>query len=59
MAIKADNGKLPYYSLIIAKGADALSKSLQDSNMELLTIEMAHALAAAALPSITRIPSTE
>ena len=56
LAIKAANGKLPYYSLIIAKGADALSKSLQDSNMELMAIEMSHALAAAALPQHHKDP---
>jgi PIN domain nuclease of toxin-antitoxin system len=56
LAIKAANGKLPHYSLIIAKGADALSKSLQDSNIELMAIEMSHALAAAALPQHHKDP---
>jgi PIN domain nuclease of toxin-antitoxin system len=56
LAIKAGNGKLPLYSLIIEKGADALSKSLHESDMELMPIEMSHALAAAALPQHHRDP---
>jgi PIN domain nuclease of toxin-antitoxin system len=56
LAVKAANGKLPFYSRIIAEGAGALMRSLRESNMELLPIEMSHALAAAALPQHHRDP---
>jgi PIN domain nuclease of toxin-antitoxin system len=56
LAIKAANGKLPFYSAIIAGGPAALIRSLRESNLELLPVELSHALAAAALPQHHRDP---
>jgi PIN domain nuclease of toxin-antitoxin system len=56
LAIKAANGKLPTYAAMIAGGSDGLTRSLRDSKMELLPLELSHALAAAALPQHHRDP---
>lgn len=56
LAIKAANGKLPFYAQLIAGGVGSLMASLQESNFRLLGIEMSQALAAAALPQHHRDP---
>jgi PIN domain nuclease of toxin-antitoxin system len=56
MAIKAANGKLPFYSIMIARGSPALIASLQEANFTLLGIELDHTLAAAGLPQHHRDP---
>ena len=56
MAIKAANGKLPFYSEMIAKGPATLIAGLRETNFTLLGIEIEHALAAANLPQYHRDP---
>jgi len=56
MAIKAANGKLPFYSDMIAKGWQALLADLRGQNFSLLGIELDHALAATSLPQHHRDP---
>jgi len=56
LAIKAANGKLPFYTSLIAGGANKLTASLQESGFELLLIGVQHALIAAALPQYHRDP---
>jgi PIN domain nuclease of toxin-antitoxin system len=56
MAIKAANGKLPFYSEMIAKGSQALVADLKASNFSLLGIELNHALVATSLPQHHRDP---
>ncbi|HEY1838299.1 MAG TPA: type II toxin-antitoxin system VapC family toxin [Rhizomicrobium sp.] len=56
LAIKAANGKLPFYSKMIADGSGALIASLQATNFLLLEIELDHLLGAAALPQHHRDP---
>jgi PIN domain nuclease of toxin-antitoxin system len=56
LAIKAANGKLPRFAAMITPGLSALLESLRESGLELLPIEVSHALAAAALPQHHRNP---
>ncbi len=56
MAIKAANGKLPYYTALATRGADGVMHALRESSFELLDIALHHALAAAALPQHHRDP---
>jgi len=56
LAIKAAKGELPYFSVMLARGPDALTASLRASNFELLPVAMAHALASVALPQHHRDP---
>jgi len=56
MAIKAANGKLPFYSEMIAEGPARLIADLRETNFTLLGIEIEHALAAANLPQHHRDP---
>lgn len=56
MAIKAANGKLPFYSEMIANDSDTLIAGLRETNFTLLGIELEHALAAANLPQHHRDP---
>lgn len=56
LAIKAANGKLPAYAAMIADGPDGLMKSLTESGLSLLHIDVSHVLAAAALPQHHRDP---
>jgi len=56
LAIKAANGKLPRFTEMMARGPDMLLAGLRESGLELLPIEVSHALAAAALPQHHRDP---
>ncbi len=56
MAIKAANGKLPFYSRMTANGSAALVAGLREANFALLGIELDHALAATNLPQHHRDP---
>jgi PIN domain nuclease of toxin-antitoxin system len=56
MAIKAANGKLPFYSEMIANGPATLIEGLRETNFTLLGIELEHTLAAANLPQHHRDP---
>jgi PIN domain nuclease of toxin-antitoxin system len=56
MAIKAANGKLPFYAAPVTRRADGVMRALQESSFELLDIALHHALAAAALPQHHRDP---
>jgi PIN domain nuclease of toxin-antitoxin system len=56
MAIKAANGKLPFYSKIIENGPAPLIANLRDANFTLLGIDLDHALVAANLPQHHRDP---
>lgn len=50
MALKAAKGKLPYFAAMTAHGPAAIATALRSSNLELLPVEMHHALASVALP---------
>jgi PIN domain nuclease of toxin-antitoxin system len=56
MAIKAANGKLPFYSKMIANGSGALIQRLEVANFLLLGIELDHLLGATSLPQHHRDP---
>jgi PIN domain nuclease of toxin-antitoxin system len=56
LAIKAANGKLEHYARMVARGSDGLLGALRESNIQLLPIELAHALAASRLPQHHRDP---
>jgi PIN domain nuclease of toxin-antitoxin system len=56
MAIKAANGKLPFYSRMTMSGSSALNAHLRATNFAFLGIELDHALAAASLPQHHRDP---
>lgn len=56
MAIKAANGKLPFYSAMIASGSQALLADLRASNFSLLGVALDDALAATSLPQHHRDP---
>ncbi len=56
MAIKAANGKLPFYATMIANGSQALLVDLLKQNFSLLGIELDNALAATSLPQHHRDP---
>jgi PIN domain nuclease of toxin-antitoxin system len=50
LAIKAAKGKLPVYARMISRGAEGLHATLAESGLQLLSIELHHAVTAAALP---------
>ncbi len=50
LAVKAAKGKLPYFAAMIAGGPGTITATLQASNLELLPVEIHHALASVALP---------
>jgi len=50
MALKAAKGKLPYFAAMTAQGQAAIETALRSSNLELLPVEMHHALVSVALP---------
>lgn len=50
LAIKSAKGKLPFYTRLIAGGADAVKRSLEESGFLLVGIELHHTVAAAKLP---------
>lgn len=56
MAIKAANGKLPFYSKMIANGPTALIAGLQATNFLMLGIKIDHVLTAINLPQHHRDP---
>ncbi len=56
MAIKAAKGKLPYFASMTAYGSAPITAALQSSNLELLPVELHHALASAALPQHHKDP---
>ena len=50
LGIKASKGKLPSYAYMLAHGPQALQRSLAESRLELLQIELQHVVAAYNLP---------
>ena len=56
MAVKAANGKLPFYSRLTANGSSSLMAYLDKQNFKLLEIGLDHALAASRLPQLHRDP---
>jgi PIN domain nuclease of toxin-antitoxin system len=56
MAIKAANGKLPYYATLAARGPGGVMDALRESQFALLDIELRHVLMATALPQHHRDP---
>jgi PIN domain nuclease of toxin-antitoxin system len=56
LAVKAAKGKLPYFAGMIAHGPEAIKETLRASSLELLSVELRHALASALLPQHHKDP---
>jgi PIN domain nuclease of toxin-antitoxin system len=56
LSIKAAKGKLPYFARMVARGPDAIAASLAASRLELLPVEMDHAVASVSLPQHHKDP---
>jgi PIN domain nuclease of toxin-antitoxin system len=50
LSIKAAKGKLPYFAHMIARGPAGITASLTALKLELLPVEIHHALASVSLP---------
>jgi PIN domain nuclease of toxin-antitoxin system len=56
LAIKAAKGKLPYFASMTAQGPATIADALWSSSLELLPVDMNHALASVALPQHHKDP---